>query len=66
MCSPVESSRYFRRGRKILRQKAIQTASDERNIYVSAYEEHLRIICAMCERFIQRGKKDCSETIVTG
>ena len=64
MRSPLKSSRYFRWAVRFS-DNTIQTASGERNIYMSAYEEHLRIICAVCERFIQSGKKGCSETIVT-
>ena len=44
-------------------ENTIQTATGQRNIYMSEYEGHLRIICAVCERLIQPGKK-ASETIV--
>jgi hypothetical protein len=32
-------------------------------IYMSAYEGHFRVICAVCERLIQRGEQG-SDTIV--
>jgi hypothetical protein len=32
---------------------------------MSAYEGHIRIICAVCERLIQPGEKGFSETIVS-
>jgi hypothetical protein len=35
----------------------------ERNIYMSAYKGDLRIICAVCERLIQSGKKG-SDTVI--
>jgi hypothetical protein len=35
----------------------------ERNVYMSAYKGHLRIICAVCERLIQSGKKG-SDTVI--
>ena len=60
-----EIFKTFSTGRKIFSQTQSKQRASDRNIYMSAYEEHLRIICAVCERFIQRGKKDCSETIVT-
>ena len=61
-CWPVKSSRYFRRAVRFS-DNAIQTATGERNIYMSAYEGHLRIICAVCERLIQPGRKG-SDTVV--
>ena len=59
---PVKTSGYFRRAVTFSENK-IQTVTAKRNIYMSAYEAHLRIICAVCERLIQPGKKG-SETIV--